>query len=353
MNEYIANLHIHTAYSDGNKNYTEIAQIALRTGLDIIITTDHNVWVKGPEGYYKDGKRRLLLLVGEEVHDQARYPQKNHLLVFGADRELAPLADDTQCLIEGVKQAGGVCFLAHPQDREAPVVGETSISWVDWNIQGYTGIELWNSSAEYKDLIKSFFHAVFYAYNPTLITRGPFSDTLKKWDELLAQGKRVVAIGGSDAHAELYKRGPLQCIIFPYEHLFRGVNTHILTKKPLEGDYAKDCQVVLDALRQGHAYIGYDLPASTRGFRFTAHGKEGSVWMGDEVACESGVTLQVRLPLRVECHLFRNGNKIKTWKNRDTCALNTTEPGVYRVEVYLPYKGRRRGWIYSNPIYVR
>jgi len=353
MNEYIINLHIHTAYSDGNKNYTEIAQIALKTGLDIIITTDHNVWVKGPEGYYKDGKRRLLLMVGEEVHDQARDPQKNHLLVFGADRELAPLADDTQCLIEGVKQARGVCFLAHPQDREAPVVGETSISWVDWNIQGYTGIELWNSSAEYKDLIKSFFHAVFYAYNPTLITRGPFSDTLKKWDELLAQGKRVVAIGGSDAHAELYKRGPLQCIIFPYEHLFRGVNTHILTNKPLEGDYAKDCQVVLDALRQGHAYIGYDLPASTRGFRFTAHGKEGAVWMGDEVACESGVTLQVRLPLRVECHLLRNGNKIKTWKNRDTCALNTTEPGVYRVEVYLPYKGRRRGWIYSNPIYVR
>lgn len=353
MNEYITNLHIHTLYSDGSKSHDEIAKIALKTGLDIIITTDHNVWVKDPEGYYKDGNRRVLLLVGEEIHDQARDPQKNHLLVFGANRELAPLANDTQRLVEGVNQSGGICFLAHPQDREAPVVDETSISWVDWNIQGYTGIELWNSSAEYKGLIKSIFHAVFYAYNPTLITTGPFSDTLKKWDDLLAEGNHVVAIGCSDAHAELYKRGFLKCIIFPYEHLFRGVNTHILTEKPLEGDYVKDCQVVLNALRQGHAYIGYDLPAPTRGFRFTAQGKTGSVWMGDELACESGVTLQIRLPLRVECHLLRNGNLVKIWKNRDTCTLITTEPGVYRVEVYLPYKGRRRGWIYSNPIYVR
>jgi hypothetical protein len=353
MNEYIINLHIHTLYSDGSKNHAEIAKIALKTGLDVIITTDHNVWVKDPEGYYKDGNRRVLLLVGEEIHDQARDPQKNHLLVFGTNKELAPKADDTQRLIEGVNKVGGICFLAHPHDREAPVVGERSISWVDWNIQGYTGIELWNSSAEYKDLIKSIFHAVFYAYNPSLITRGPFSETLKKWDDLLAEGHHVVAIGGSDAHAELYKRGFLQCIIFPYEHLFRGVNTHILTKKPLEGDYAKDSQVVLNALQQGHAFIGYDLPASTRDFRFTAQGKKGSVLMGDEVACESGVTLQIRLPLRVECHLLKDGHVIKTWKNRDTCTLITTEPGVYRVEVYLPYKGCRRGWIYSNPIYVR
>ena len=30
-----------------------------------------------------------------------------------------------------------------------------------------------------------------------------------------------------------------------------------------------------------------------------------------------------------------------------------TEPGVYRVEVWRSYLGRKRGWIFSNPIYVR
>jgi hypothetical protein len=27
--------------------------------------------------------------------------------------------------------------------------------------------------------------------------------------------------------------------------------------------------------------------------------------------------------------------------------------GVYRAELYRTFQGRRRGWIYSNPIYVR
>jgi hypothetical protein len=30
-----------------------------------------------------------------------------------------------------------------------------------------------------------------------------------------------------------------------------------------------------------------------------------------------------------------------------------TEPGVYRVEVWRNFLGRKRGWIFSNPIYVR
>ena len=36
----------------------------------------------------------------------------------------------------------------------------------------------------------------------------------------------------------------------------------------------------------------------------------------------------------------------------DICSHITTEPGVYRVEVYIPYRGKRRAWIFSNPIYI-
>ena len=76
MHEYILNLHIHTPYSDGTGSHKEIAQAALRAGIDIVIVTDHNVWVKGPEGYYQDGEKRVLLMVGEEVHDQTRDRQR-------------------------------------------------------------------------------------------------------------------------------------------------------------------------------------------------------------------------------------------------------------------------------------
>ena len=103
MHEIIVNLHMHTVYSDGHVTHDTIAQAALKAGLDAVIVTDHNVLVKGPEDYYVDGSRRVLMLVGEEIHDQARDSQKNHLLVFGANRELAPLAYDLQRLLEGVR----------------------------------------------------------------------------------------------------------------------------------------------------------------------------------------------------------------------------------------------------------
>ncbi len=103
--------------------------------MDAVIVTDHNVWVNGPAGYYNEGGKRVLLMVGEEIHDQARNPQKNHLLVFGAQREMATYAYDPQLLLDTVAKAGGLSFIAHPVDPAAPSVHEGDISWVDWNVQ--------------------------------------------------------------------------------------------------------------------------------------------------------------------------------------------------------------------------
>jgi hypothetical protein len=353
MNEIVVNLHMHTYYSDGHYTHGEIARAALKTGIDVVIVTDHNVLVKGPEDYYRDGERRALLLVGEEVHDQGRDPQKNHLLVIGANRELATLAHDPQLLLEAVRKAGGLAFIAHPVDPAAPAVGEGDISWEDWQVQGFTGLELWNAFSEFKTLLKTRLHAVYYAFNPKRIAHGPLPDALRKWDELLNQGRRIVAIGGSDAHALPARMGPLRRTLFPYEFHFRSVNTHLLVPSGLSGDVADDRRQVLEAFRDGHAFIGYDLPAPTRGFRFTAQGKDCQAWMGDEISCKNGVTLQVRLPRRAECHLLKDGKALKTWTGRETCTHITSEPGVYRVEVFIDYMGRKRGWIYSNPIYVR
>jgi len=65
----------------------DIAQAAIQCGLDAVIVTDHNVLVRGFESYFKNGSHRVLMLIGEEIHDQFRNPQKNHLLVFGADQK--------------------------------------------------------------------------------------------------------------------------------------------------------------------------------------------------------------------------------------------------------------------------
>ncbi len=84
-----------------------------------------------------------------------------------------------------------------------------------------------------------------------------------------------------------------------------------------------------------------------------AQGKDGVGHMGDELLCHEGVTLQIRLPLRTECRLLCNGKTVKTWYKRENCTYIASEPGVYRVEAYIHFQGRRRGWIFSNPIYIR
>src|SRR5512138_1265487 len=207
MQEIVINLHMHTTYSDGAGTHKDIAQAAIQTGLEAVLVTDHNVLVQGVEGYYRVGRDRVLLLVGEEIHDQDRVPQKNHLLVFNTNRDVATLADDPQTLINGVNDAGGICFPAHPDDIASPTFNETSISWDALDVHGYTGIELWNGLSELKTVLHTKLHGVFYAFLPPFIAHQPMPETLQRWDELLAGGSRVVAIGGSDAHAFVMHMG--------------------------------------------------------------------------------------------------------------------------------------------------
>jgi hypothetical protein len=353
MHEVIVNLHMHTRYSDGSGVHKDIAAAGLKAGVDVVIVTDHNILVQGFEGYYKDKNKKLLMLIGEEVHDQARDPQKNHLLVFGANREMATFAENPQQLINQVRETGGLAFLAHPDDPEAKAFNETDISWEDWSVQNYTGIELWNALSELKTVVPTKLHGAFYAFFPAFVANQPIPNTLAKWDELLATGNKVVAIGGSDAHALDMHMGPIHRIIFPYEFHFRTVNTHALLPEPLTGDVTSDRALIYKAFAAGHCFVGYDLPAPTKGFRFTAQGRDDSVIMGDEIPARGGVTLQTKLPFPAEIILYKDGLPLQSWKNQQACTHITTEPGVYRVEAYRNYLGKRRGWIYSNPIYVK
>jgi hypothetical protein len=352
MYELTVNLHMHTTYSDGSGIYSELARSALRVGIDVLLVTDHNVWVRGVDRYYREGNKRTLLLASEEIHDQDREPQKNHLLVFGADRELGPLADNPQELIDAVRAAGGLSFLAHPVDPALPAFGEEDISWEDWTAKGYTGIELWNGFSELKSVVRNRLDGIFYAYFPEYLARGPLPETLSLWDSLLVGGARRVAVGGSDAHARHMSLGPLRRVIFPYDYHFSTVNTHVLVDQPPTGDVTQDKRSVLAALGAGHCFIGYDLPAPTRGFRFSAQGKSQYAVMGDELLLEGAVTLQVKLPQPASLRLLKDGKEINSLYG-EALVHTTSEAGVYRLEAYKNYLGRKRGWIFSNPIYIR
>ncbi len=350
--EFAGNLHVHTRYSDGNASHDEVALAGLQAGLDFVVTTDHNIWIEGIDGYRYLGDRRLLLLAGEEVHDRSLHPQRNHLLVYEARRELSTLAGDPQTLLDSVQQSGGLAFLAHPSDQAAPRFRQPALPWTEWNVSGYTGLELWNFMTEFKSRLSSIPQALYYSYRPTDVGRGPAPEVVTRWDQLLGAGKKTFAIGGADAHAIPVRVGPLKRTLFPYAFLFGAVNTHVLTEVPLTGHVEDDRRILMESIRVGRMFIGYDLPASTRGFRFTAGGDGRSAGMGEVIRSRFGVTLQAHLPQRADIRLLRNGNTVKTWQDAQAFVYTTPDPGIYRVEVLIYYKGRTRTWIVSNPIFV-
>ena len=102
MEELLVNLHMHTFYSDGHVSHEQIAEAAQHAGLDVVIVTDHNVWVNGPEGYYKDKGKQVLLLVGEEVHAGLRLPEGIKPLLEDLDR-LAREAPELARLVSEVR----------------------------------------------------------------------------------------------------------------------------------------------------------------------------------------------------------------------------------------------------------
>jgi hypothetical protein len=197
-------------------------------------------------------------------------------------------------------------------------------------------------------------HAAYYVFNLPRATLAPPPATLKRWDALLEGGQRVVGVAGSDAHGFPISLGPLRRTVFPYEVHFRSVNNHLLIAEALNGDLEHDRALTLEALRNGRGFIGYDLAAPTRGFHYTAHGYDRVAHMGEEITIQDGVTLQIRLPhTEAECRLIHNGQVVQAWSRQAYCSYITTRPGAYRLEAYLPFNGRLRGWIFSNPIYLR
>ena len=349
MVEVVANLHMHTPYSDGERYHHEIAALAKQAGIDVVCVTDHNLYVRGVEGY----SNGVLLLVGEEVHDVERHPQANHCLVYDAKDELSESADVPQKLVDEVNRRGGMAFFAHPIEYASPISNDLEdYSWVDWNVKRNTGIELWNYMSDFKARCWNWPLAALWAFAPSLAVMGPFKAALQRWDALLDEGRRVNVIGNSDAHGTHFRLGPVRREIFPYDYLFRCVNTHLLIDRPCVRDFEADQKLVYDAMRAGHCFVGYDLGASTKGFRFTAKSGSLTAVMGDNLLRRGATKFDVTCPSPASIRLLRNGAVVASTHGKQL-TYTSSEPGIYRVECYRFFRLLNRGWIFSNPIYVK
>jgi len=348
MHHYRGNIHMHSRHSDGAGEVEDLIAAARQAGLDFIILSDHNILLDQDGEGWRQG---VLTLLDSEINDDDLQPTGNHCLTLGIDRDVTPHARDPQQLIDAVRAQGGLTFLAHPIDKPSPLAAET-YPWMAWDVEGFTGVELWNYMSEFRPYVTSKARALLVGLFPHYFTTGPFPEMLAKWDELL-QRRPTPAIGGSDAHAQVYRLGPIRRRFLPYRDCFQAVNTHILTRAPLNGDLAHDRAQVYEALGQGRAWISYDRVAPGDHFRFDARTDGGAlVQMGDRLHRGGAVAFAVHLDRPGHIRLIRAGQGVVAQQHSVRLQFTTDLPGAYRVEVWKERWLKPRGWIFSNAIYV-
>lgn len=346
--EYVGNLHIHSVHSDGGGSVSEIAETAARLGLDFICLNDHAHMISDlhidEEGFY--GKP--LVLVGAETG--VRF---HHYLAFDLKEKITQHNMGPQEMIDHVKAQGGFGFLAHPFEKGMPFHEKSvAYTWNDLEVNGYTGICIWNFTSRWKERVKTAFHGLFFLTFKTQMLMPPSQETLSFWDSRCRE-RRVVGVGGSDAHGAVFSFGPMTFRPFTYDYLLKTINIHIFLHKRLPKDLREAKKEVYGAMAEGRLFIAHDNLAPAKGFRFDFISDDGSdLYMGEEGDFNPG-ELVIELPREGEIRLLKDGKLVKKWRGMEA-VYRVNEKGVYRVEVYRHlFLFGWRPWIFSNPIYLR
>ena len=377
--EFRANLHVHSSLShDSRGSIGEIVRAAKAAGTQIVMFTEHpadhyDVFDDGHQGT-RDG---VLLVPGAETKGLLGFPRSS----VKAFRE-APSQEFSDVL----RGRGGLTFLSHVEER------------MDWELRGLTGVEIYNTHADFKDekrlaaalrnplwLVGA--AAVFRTYPQEAFSalHDYPADYLKRWDELCCLAPHT-GIAANDAHqnvglvvkltddkrarvedalgkklleldaaglAELElapadaKPGTvvMELRLDPYENSLRHVGTHLLMKELSQ-------PAVWDALESGRAFVAFDWLADATGFGFAAVASNVRHEMGSRVKLSGDLRLVGRAPLPGRWKLIRDG-KPHSESSGDAFDYRVTEPGNYRVELWLDVAGKECIWILSNPLYIR
>src|SRR5262249_3315041 len=273
---------------------------------------------------------------------------------------------------------GGLIFLSHLEER------------MDWDIRHLTGSEIYNIHADFKDeknLQKAMRNPLWMLQAAELFRKYPqesFSalqdypaDYLKKWDEMCGKAPHT-GIAANDAHQNVglivrlmegtkarfedalgkslfeldtgkisvlqpfHKEKKAGDVVFqiqldPYENSLRHVGTHLLMPDLTE-------KSVWDALEAGRAFVAFDWLADSTGFEFAAVSADQRFEMGSKCVLAKDLRFHGQAPLRGKWKLIHDGRVIHESTGRKLEAA-VSEPGNYRVELWLPIAGEDMIWI--------
>ncbi|RKY89409.1 histidinol-phosphatase [candidate division KSB1 bacterium] len=347
MKELTGAIHIHTKFSDGTKDVPEIIDIAREVGLDFLMFSDHHTLEPkrlGFEGWHGN----LLVFIGYEINDK---DDNNHYLAFNIEKELNNHLTPEE-YVRIIKEKGGFGIIAHPDEQGSKIERFRTFPWKNWEINGYSCIEIWNQMSEWKEgLTKR--NQLWKLLHPRKSLKGPKQITLKRWDEI-NKIRKVGGIGGLDVHAvhyRLFKIFPV--IIYRYKVHFKSIRTHVLIDDSLFKNnslpaFEKVKVKFYHSLSSGRCFISNFALGDARNFRFLCESGNNIVETGEDLIKNEGrIKFHCNLPLKGEVRLFKD-SVLKDKKRGKEVSFSCDEPGIYRVEVYR----KRKPWIYSNPIRV-
>jgi len=333
--EYVGAIHAHSTYSDGGGTVDQVLSAAGETGIDFLILTDHNT-LDAREAGYERWHDDLLLIVGDEVSSR-----HGHCLALGTDTHVNH-RQTASSVLSDISSQSGDAYIAHPHGRYRPLLMLRDHSWKAWDAGTFTGIELWSYMF---DWATTFHYSRFLGHynDPDAQIRGPAPETIAKWDELF-QVRRVVALGGVDAHARKFPLLPI--VVFPYRQSFQTVRTHILCPTELTKTAEVDIATTLQTISNGACFLCFDGLADGTGTRFGS--TDGDLTMGEEAVYQDETELGIKLPREAEISMIKDGRAVdKVTATEYT--YRACDAGVYRVEARIS----GRPWLFTNPIYLR
>lgn len=299
---YKGELHCHSYHSDGDSDPLQVVKRAEALGLDFLAITDHNVLSQQVK--LRDAETNLMLIPGMEVTTY-----QGHWNIWGEgdwiDFRVHCEADMQQAVDTALEQ-GYMISCNHPK----PYGPE----WTYSDITNFHCIEVWNGPWE--------------VFN---------EDALAYWKKQLAQGKKIVAVGGSDCHFHQREHPAKLAQPTTYIHCQDAPSPARLLK----------------ALQEGHAFISE-----------SAQGAEiylsiGDAIMGDTINNSADtLILSVRVvnaegkQLEIWGYNLLNTYPIQSSDMEITIELTKPYDAFVRAEVTSNNNSQRRVHALSNPIYI-
>lgn len=351
--EYKGIIHAHTnigGHSSGT--FGELIAAANANDLDFVLMTEHISDTVDTAAMTLNGVYGKTLFVGGnevETADSDRF-----LLIPGGGEAVKARMQGTGAFLDAARRENKLALITYPERFKS------------WD-SAFDGIEVFSLHTAAKrmnpllalgDLIWT-----YPSYPGLMLAKGwsrPDAN-LAKFDEI-ASNRRISLFAGTDAHSNIgfhlfgddAGNKPMGIKLDPYETMFRIARLHVLIEK----DRAFDRESLVEAMRAGRYFVGFDVLGDTTGFSFQAIGAgiaHNRYQAGDQPD-ELLMNFRVVSPPGSRVVGFKNGAIVGQGVVVEQFSFEPDGPGVYRVEVYRDDLGPpfdKMPWIISNPIYVR